>query len=343
MAKIELKHVQRFRDRHGHLRHYFRKPGCKRCVLPGEPGSTEFMAAYAEALETVREVGSTRHSPGSVGALIAAYYVSTEWGSLQPKTQKQYRGILEPFREKYGTGRANMLTEDHVRKVLDKLADRQHAAQGLLKRLRGLYAFALDRKLVTHDPTLGIKLKLRKTGGFRAWSDGDIERFEAHWPTGSRARLALALLLYTGQRRQDVVRMGRQHVRDGVMTITQLKRGRDQEPVTLDIPIHPRLQAALDTLPMDNLTFLMTEFGKPMSPFGFSNWFADCASKAGLPARSSPHGLRKAAARRLAEAGCSALQIAAITGHASLKEVERYTKSASQGRLAKQAIDALKA
>jgi integrase len=343
MAKIDLPHIQRFRDRHGHLRHYFRKPGCKRRVLPGEPGSKEFMEAYAEALETVREVGTTRHAPGSIGAVIAAYYASTEWGSLQPKTQKQYRGILEPFREQYGAGRANMLTEEHIRRILDKLADRQHAAQGLLKRLRGLYAFAMGRKLVTHNPTVGIKFKLRKTGGFRAWTDGDIEKFEAHWPEGSRARLALALLLYTGQRRQDVVRMGRQHVRDGVMTITQLKRGRDQEPTTLDIPVHPVLKAALDKLPKDNLTFLMTDFGKPMSPFGFSNWFADCAAKAGLPARSSPHGLRKAAARRLAEAGCSALQIAAITGHASLKEVERYTKSASQGRLAKQAIEALKA
>ena len=135
--------------------------------------------------------------------------------------------------------------------------------------------------------------------------------------------------------------MGRQHVRDGVMTITQLKRGRDQEPTTLEIPIHPALQTLLNRLPKDNLTFLMTEFGKPMSPFGFSNWFADCAKKAGLPPRSSPHGLRKAAARRLAEAGCSALQIAAITGHASLREVERYTKSASQGRLARLAINAL--
>ena len=55
-----------------------------------------------------------------------------------------------------------------------------------------------------------------------------------------------------------------------------------------------------------------------------------------------PHGLRKAAARRLAEAGCSTHQIRAITGHATLKEVERYTKAADQKRLAEQAIEKLK-
>jgi len=111
--------------------------------------------------------------------------------------------------------------------------------------------------------------------------------------------------------------------------------------VELSIPLHPRLQAELARWPADNLSFLATTGGKPFSPVGFSNWFSECARKAGLPKNSSPHGLRKAAARWLAEAGCSALEIAAITGHASLKEVERYTKSAAQGRLAASAIDTL--
>lgn len=345
MAKIDLKHIQRFRDRNGHLRHYFRKPGCKRVTLPGQPGSTEFMEAYRAALETTRVLGLTKSPPGSIGALIAAYYQSAEWKSLQPQTQTLYRNVLDRFRDdndgQNGQASASKLSSEHVRRILDKIADRPHMAQVLLKRLRGLYKFGVARQLVTHDPTAGVSVKVRKTGGFRAWTDGDIEKFEAHWSVGSRARLALALLLYTGQRRQDVVRMGRQHVRDGAMTITQLKRGRDQEPVTLTIPLHPNLKAILDGLPKDNLTFLMTEYGKPMSPFGFSNWFADCAKKAGLPERSSPHGLRKAAARWLAEAGCSTLEIMSITGHSSMKEVERYTKSAAQGHLARSAMAAL--
>jgi len=130
--------------------------------------------------------------------------------------------------------------------------------------------------------------------------------------------------------------MGRQHVRDGVLHVQQQKTGNE-----LAIPLHATLKAELERLPKENMTFLMTAVGKPFSAVGFSNWFTDCAREAGLPANSSPHGLSKAAARWLAEAGCSTLQIASITGHESLKEVERYTKSAAQRRLAEAAMDTL--
>jgi integrase len=66
----------------------------------------------------------------------------------------------------------------------------------------------------------------------------------------------------------------------------------------------------------------VTSFGKPYSPAGFGNWFRELCDEAGCPDISA-HGLRKACARRLAELGCSAHEIAAITGHASLAaEVE---------------------
>lgn len=133
-----------------------------------------------------------------------------------------------------------------------------------------------------------------------------------------------------------MVRLGRQHIRDGAIQVTQQKTG-----TSLSIPIHSTLKAEIDRWPKDNMTFLVTASGKPFSPVGFSNWFSECAAQAGLPKHSSPHGLRKAASRWLAEAGCSSLEIAAITGHASLREVERYTKSAAQHRLAKAAISSL--
>ena len=130
--------------------------------------------------------------------------------------------------------------------------------------------------------------------------------------------------------------MGRQHVWDGMLAVAQKKTG-----VRLAIPVHPLLQAEIDKWPKSDLIFLTTATGKPFSAVGFSNWFTACAKEAGLPDHSSPHGLRKAAARRLAEAGCLAMEVAAITGHASLKEVERYTKSTAQGRLARSAMGAL--
>ncbi len=337
MAKIDLPYVQRFRDRLGVMRHYFRKPGCKRVVLPGAPGSKAFMEAYQAAEISSRTPDAANVPAGTMSSIIIAYYQSDEWRALQPQTQHTYRRILDRFRITYGHGPATAFETRHLRIILDKMGDRPGAAQNLLKRLRGVCKFAVAREFIRSDPTAGVRVAKRRSEGFRAWSDGDIEKFEAKWGEGTRASLALYLLLYTGQRRSDVVRMGWHDVRDGVLSVRQQKTG-----VQLVIPLHPQLLAALAQRPKADPAFLVTSAGRPFSAVGFSNWFRDCAFKAGLPAQSSPHGLRKAAARRLAEAGCSTLEIASITGHASLKEIERYTKSAAQGRLAHAAIGALR-
>jgi integrase len=145
--------------------------------------------------------------------------------------------------------------------------------------------------------------------------------------------LAFALALYTGSRKADVARLGWQHVRGNRIAVSQQKTG-----ARIDIPIHPELARALEAVPKTNLTFLMTERGAPFSDAGLGNWFRRTCNAAGLP-QCSIHGLRKAACRRLAEAGCSEKQIAAISGHASLSEVARYTKQADRRRLADQALE----
>ena len=142
----------------------------------------------------------------------------------------------------------------------------------------------------------------------------------------------LALLLYTGQRRGDVIRMGRQRVRAGVLYVAQEKTG-----VELAIPVHPELATIIASAPSGHLTFLATRFGRPFEASAFSHWFRDQCDVAGLP-HCSAHGLRKAAARRLAEAGCTAHEIGAITGHASLAELVRYTRAADQRHLAEAAM-----
>lgn len=340
MAQIDLPYVNRYRDRHGHLRHYFRRPGFKSVALPGLPGSQEFMQAYQQAEMAARPTES-KAVAGSITALIDAYYLSDNFKALQPDTQRNYKRILNAFLVTFkecANLPAKRLETRHLYAIFDKMADKPEARNNLLKRLRSVCKFAVDRGLLATDPTAGIRLAKRRTDGFRAWTDNDIEKFRAFWPEGSRARLALALLLYTGQRRSDVVRMGWQHVRDGQIAVTQDKRNPGAPAKVLKIKIHDALQAELDRLAKTNLTFLMTEYGKPMTKVGFTNWFRDCAKKAGLPANSSPHGLRKAASRWLAESGCSTLEIAAITGHSSLREVERYTQSARQEHLANTAI-----
>jgi len=340
MATIKLKYVQAFVDRHGTRRFYFRRPGYDRVPLTGLPGSNEFMDAYRKALtgETAprRKVGAERTAKGSMSALIAEYYQSTEFRSLADVTRSTYRNQLERIRAEHGHKPVDLLEARHIRRILDSFAEAPGTAQNMLKRFRILMRFAVDRGWRHDDPTIFIRQRRSATNGFRTWTDEDIAQFEERWPLGTRAHLALALLLYTAQRRGDVVRMGRQHLRNGQIEMRQQKTG-----TALIIPIVPALQAALDLVPADQMAFLVTQSGKPFSAAGFTNWFVDCAKEAGLPEHSSPHGLRKAAARRLAEAGRSAHEIMAVTGHRTLSEVSRYTAAADQERLAKGAIHAL--
>jgi integrase len=200
------------------------------------------------------------------------------------------------------------------------------------RSLRALMQHAVEIGMRSDDPTRDVrKVPTAKGDGYHSWTEGEIEQFERHHPVGSRARLAFGLLLYTGQRRSDVVRMGHQHLSDNAICVRQVKTGRE-----VWVPVHEALAPILAGA-SSNLTFLLTDQGKPYTAAGFGNWFRDQCHAAGLHGCSA-HGLRKAAARRLAEAGCSTHEIAAITGHASLKEVARYTEAADRRRLAQSAM-----
>jgi integrase len=256
-------------------------------------------------------------------------FARATFASHAPETRRTRRNILERFRIEHGDKRIAMLRGEHIAKMLEKKIATPFAARNWLKTVRALMQFGIRIGMLKSDPTLGIKPAKAKTDGFRTWDESDIAAFEAKHAIGTKERLALALLLYTVQRRGDVVRMGRQHVRDGMIAVRQSKTG-----TTLSIPIHPELRAVLAATPSDHLTFLTTSFGKPFVAAGFTNWFREACNEAGLPRGTSAHGLRKAGCRRLAEAGCSANVIASISGHASLGEVTRYTKAADQARMA---------
>jgi integrase len=198
--------------------------------------------------------------------------------------------------------------------------------------------FAVELGLCKVDPTQGIERIKAKAGRIHTWTEVEIAQFEAHHPVGSRPRLAMALLLYSGQRRSDVVRMGPQHIRNGLLFVRQQKTGMEKSDEVLEIPVHPQLARIIAASESGNLAFLVTNSGAPFSVAGFGNLFRDWCDKAGLPAACSAHGLRKAACRRLAEAGCSAPQIAAINGHKTLAEVQRYVEAANKAKLAQAAM-----
>lgn len=336
MATLRLMYVHAYKDQHGRQRYYYRRRS-RKIALRGRPGESEFMESYAEAAAKFANAGPSIAKPpvaGTIDALIASYYTSPEWLTLRESTRRTYRGIVDRWKSEHGSKRVRMLERRHIAEQVAKTfqASGPHAANRLLYMLRLLMRFAMANDWRRDDPTIGVRPIRATSGGFETWSEDDIAKFEARWPKGTRERLAFALLLFTGQRRGDVVRMGYQHLSGDTVRVVQSKTG-----VALAIPLHPELRSVLAEASRDHLTFLTTAKGSPFSAAGFGNWFRDTCNAAGLKDRSA-HGLRKAAARRLAEAGCSVLQIASITGHRTLREIARYTAAADQERMARSAV-----
>jgi integrase len=327
------KYVHGFVDRHGKPRFYFRRPGFETKRLRGLPYSSEFMRDYEFAMaDQPLPVGAGKVRPGTMTALAISYFASPEFRTLRPSTQRAYRGMIDQICRDHGDKRAADLRREHVVKLMAARAEQPGAANGLRMALRVMMKHAFAIGLRADDPTRDVRAIRVKTDGHHSWTDNEIEQFEQRHPVESRARLALALLLYTGQRRGDVIRMGAQHVRGGTLYVKQEKTGAE-----LAIPMHPDLVAVIAATPSGHLTFLTTTIGGPFAATTFTHWFRRECDKAGLP-HCSAHGLRKAAARRLAEAGCTAHEIGAITGHVSLAELVRYTKAADQRRLAEAAM-----
>jgi integrase len=331
------KHCSWHYDRDRNRRVRFRKAGYS-TYLTGTPWSEDFMRQYAAALDHAQvkqatPVGAARTVGGTINALCAAYYASPEFCSLKPSTQAQRRRIIEKFRKDHGTKPLKGLRREHLAQIIAaKAKATPEAANNLVKYLRVMLAYGLTLGMTTSNPAIGIRRYKSKGQGFHTWTEQEIALFKLRHAAGSKARLAQALLLYTGQRPSDVCRMGWQHINGDLIAVKQEKTG-----TPLMLPLHPELKAMLAALPRTNMTFIVTARGAAFNAKGLGTWFKKQCKAAGLP-HCSAHGLRKAAATRLANAGCSVNQIAAVTGHKSLREIAHYTAAADQTKLARQAL-----
>jgi integrase len=335
VTPVRLKYLHHFEDRHGHSRWYFRRHG-KRVPLDGLPGSDQFMVAYHAAMAGQRPdpIGAIKMNPGTIHAAVSGYFQSAAFRALSVSTQRTYRGVLETFRAQNGGKPIALLERRHIHKMLSDKADTPHAANNLLKRLRNLMAWAVTEGLVAAEknPTIGLKNLRLRSDGFRVWDENHLAQYRAKHPLGTRARLAVELLVNTGLRRSDIVRLGRQHVRDGVISIKLQKTG-----AQVDITLLPDLQTAIDSMPSSAaLTFLLAK-GKPFTAAGFGGWFRERCDDAGIPVGYAAHGLRKLAATRLADRGATAHELKAWFGWKSLRQAEVYTESVDRKRLSAEA------
>jgi integrase len=317
---------------------YVRVDHGPRIRIASEYGTSEFDAEYRAALSGTL-TRKAAPSTNSLHWLVARYRETTAWAKLSDATRRQRDNIFKGVMETAGHEPYAGITAIAIEAGKERRARTPAQARNFLDAMRGLFRWAKGAYLVKIDPTAGVQNPNRKgTDGFVPWTEENAAAYEAHWPIGSRQRVWLDVLLYTGLRRGDAVRLGRQHVRDGVATLKTEKSGYTLEVV---LPLLPILQRTLDAGPCGDLTFICGTNGRPLTKESFGNEFKAACKAAGV--RGSAHGVRKIAATRAANNGATEAELMAIFGWTDPKMAALYTRTANRKRLAAQAMGKLNA
>lgn len=345
-------------DRYGKTRIYLRRVGHPKIRLEGNPWTPDFMRSYADALDgviTTKPTDRYEIKPGTWRDLCIKYFGSAHFGTLDEATRKRRRSSLEnTFTEPLKPGSSITyadfpvvrMTPEAIALLRDRKAALPEGANNLLKAIRGVFKWANDSqvKLATDDPAKAVQRLRIVSDGHHTWTEVEVNRYIDRHPPGTKAYLALCLLLYGGGRRSDVVVFGPEHIqiRDGQQWLVYTHhKGRNSNPMRVEVPILPELATALITCPTGNQTFLITDKGKPFTSNGFGNKVKDWCVEAGLP-HCNCHGLRKAGATLAAESGATINQMMAIFGWRTTDMAELYTRKASRRNLAKGGIGHLK-
>ncbi|MBV8971209.1 MAG: integrase, partial [Sphingomonadaceae bacterium] len=307
------KHVSVMTDRHGKDRLRFRRKGQSH-YFTAAFGTPAFKAEYDACMAGSERPAPTggRAAPGTLDDLCTRYLAVPERLGPTPATQAKIRRIIDGFRDGRGDWPVAPITFEHIDAIVaakrvrglaqtsagPRLVGGPEAARKLRKELIRLFAFARKVRLHAGNPAAdSSRVKVaagERSTGFHTWTEPEIAQYRAHHALGTQARLAMELMLWTCQRRIDAIRLGRQHIRDGRITLRQSKTG-----TTLILLIAPQLLEAIVATPRapGQLTFLVTDRGLPFTNAGFGNKMREWCDAAGLP-QCSAHGLRKAMMRR---------------------------------------------
>jgi integrase len=352
--KVDLPHLSEESDRHGNVRLYVRRHG-RRIRLRVTRGSKDFAAAYAAALDKLSErapVDATpqrQHAPrGSLGWLATLYFGSDEFRALDPASQTTRRAIIEGcLRETIKDDSADLMrdcplsfvTTAKIKRLRDFKKDKPAAANNRRKYLSAVFGWGIENGHASVNPVRDVRRLKYVSEGFHTWTVEEVRQFIMRHPIGTKAYLALCLLLFVGVRRGDLVQLGKQHINNGWLRFAPRKTLYKRTTAT-EKPILAPLAAALAAGPVGDLTFVVTEYGLPFTANGFGGWFRDRCDEAGLP-QCSAHGLRKAGATILAEHGATEKQLMAAYDWSSSSQAAVYTKAANQKRLAGQVMPLL--
>ena len=335
MPRPRPPYLSREVTRHGRGVWYVRRNG-KRIRLRADFGTPGFEAEYQAALAG-NSLRSKAPNEGTFAWLIERYRETAAWSHLSAATKRQRENIFLHVLETAGNQPLAKITPAAIIAGRERRAATPAQARNFLDAMRGLFRWAADARMVKVDPTISVKNPPRKKGaGFRPWTEDDVAAYERRWPIGTRQRVWLDVLLYTGLRRGDAVRLGRQHVRGGVASIKTEKSG---FTVTVTLPILDALAETLAAGLCGDLTFIAGESGHPLTKEFFGNLFRRACRTAGVP--GSAHGVRKIAATRSANAGATVAQLEAIFGWQGGTMASLYTREADRRRLSLEAMHTL--
>lgn len=338
MPRANPPNLCRQRTRHGKIVWYFRRGKEPRVRLRAEYNTPAFWAEYRAALEGAPVLKVDAAPKFSIRWAIDRYRESSAWSQLANATRRQRENIFREVCERIGHEPLKDMRRSSIIASRDRRKDKPHAANNYLKAMRGFCAWcAGDGGLLKEDPTTGVTLLRGKNdeAGFHAWTEEEVARFEAHWPLGTRERLAFDILLYTGLRRGDAVRLGPAHIVDGEFTIVMEKTGEE-----VSLPLLGPLKASIAAGPVGRTTFIATQKGDPRVKESFGNWFKQACVAAGV-LKGNAHGLRKAGATRAAEASASEMELMSMYGWQSGKMAAIYTRKARRRKMARGAASKL--
>lgn len=338
--------------RHGTLRYRFRRDrDAPRITLPGKPGDPEFEDAYKRLMagQDIRkskpERPRSKHAPGTFGELAELYFEHMDelldTKKLAQATHKQRHNLIGRIMPTLRDGQMASLEPRHIRLVMQQFKSTPHQANNLLKSLRAMFKFGVKTGYLDADPSVGVESNSKVTDGFRPWEIEQVRAFFSHYRRGTKAHLAMTLLIITACRRSDLVRLGPGNIQniDGkpYLAFVQEKTGfKDRTKVV--IPLVDALAQAIAATPTGDETFLITDYGKPFTKNGFGSRFRSWCREAGVPDEFSSHGIRKAVGTFLAEAGCTQYEIMALHGHGDPKASEIYTRSVDRRKLVESAL-----
>jgi len=324
MARPRPPYLVRQVTRHKRTVWYVRIGAGPRTRIHSAYGTPEFMAEYQAAIMgAAAPVKPAKEGRGTLAWLIARYHESSVWASLAPATRRQRENILKHVIAQSGDVPFSAVTRAKIVEGRERRKATPAQANVFIKVMRGLFDWALDLEHVSENPARDVKFVAVKTDGFHTWTESELDRYEAHWPLGTRERLAYDVLLYTGLRRGDAVALGPKHVRFGVFKIETEKTG-----TIVEARILPPLARSIAAGPVGAETFIVGERKNPMSKEGFTNWFRGACEAAGVP--GSAHGLRKAGAVRASLNGASNVELRSMFGWTGDKMPSLYTKAADR-------------